>query len=128
MLEVHDLKAGYGPVEVLHGLSLNVDTGEIVAVLGANGVRAPHRLVIVLAIFAAELSSQNRRERPKGREARLSWTARFMRRSSTPRCRPRAGGYAGGREQSGAGAGVGRRGARVHAAGPRRAVVGRGRE
>ncbi len=38
MLEVTDLHAGYGPFEVLHGLSLNVAAGEIVAVLGANGV------------------------------------------------------------------------------------------
>jgi len=38
MLEVADLHAGYGPFEVLHGVSLNVAAGEIVAVLGANGV------------------------------------------------------------------------------------------
>jgi len=38
MLEVSDLHAGYGPFEVLHGVSLAVAAGEIVAVLGANGV------------------------------------------------------------------------------------------
>lgn len=37
MLEVTDLHAGYGPFQVLHGLSLHVAEGEIVAVLGANG-------------------------------------------------------------------------------------------
>jgi branched-chain amino acid transport system ATP-binding protein len=37
MLEVTDLHAGYGAFEVLHGLSLTVAEGEIVAVLGANG-------------------------------------------------------------------------------------------
>jgi branched-chain amino acid transport system ATP-binding protein len=36
-IEVEDVVAGYGPVAVLHGLSLTVDQGEIVAVLGANG-------------------------------------------------------------------------------------------
>jgi branched-chain amino acid transport system ATP-binding protein len=38
MLEVENLHAGYGPFEVLHGVSLSVAAGEIVAVLGANGV------------------------------------------------------------------------------------------
>jgi branched-chain amino acid transport system ATP-binding protein len=37
MLEVRGLTAGYGPVEVLHEISLRVDAGEIVAVLGPNG-------------------------------------------------------------------------------------------
>ena len=38
MLEVANLSAGYGQLEVLHGVSLNLAQGEIVAVLGANGV------------------------------------------------------------------------------------------
>jgi branched-chain amino acid transport system ATP-binding protein len=38
MLKVHDLVAGYGGVQVLRGISLEVSAGEIVAVLGANGV------------------------------------------------------------------------------------------
>ncbi|MBI0534394.1 ABC transporter ATP-binding protein [Roseomonas sp. KE2513] len=38
MLEVRGLRAGYGQVEVLRGLDMAVATGEIVAVLGANGV------------------------------------------------------------------------------------------
>jgi branched-chain amino acid transport system ATP-binding protein len=37
LLEVADLHAGYGPVEVLHGLSFDVAEGEIVVILGANG-------------------------------------------------------------------------------------------
>ena len=37
MLEVHGLKAGYGPLQVLHGVDLEVGPGEIVAILGANG-------------------------------------------------------------------------------------------
>ena len=37
MLEVKHLKAGYGPIKVLHGLDFDVDEGEIVVILGANG-------------------------------------------------------------------------------------------
>jgi len=37
LLEVGGLHAGYGPVEVLHGIDLTVATGEVVVVLGANG-------------------------------------------------------------------------------------------
>ena len=37
MLEVEQLGAGYGGMEVLHGISLRVDAGEIVSLLGANG-------------------------------------------------------------------------------------------
>ena len=38
MLEVRGLRAGYGAMEVLRGLEMAVAAGEIVAVLGANGV------------------------------------------------------------------------------------------
>ncbi|MCY3786271.1 MAG: ABC transporter ATP-binding protein [bacterium] len=37
LLEVDGLVSGYGSLEVLHGISLNVAEGEIVSVLGANG-------------------------------------------------------------------------------------------
>ena len=37
LLEVRGLRAGYGIVEVLFGLDLEVDAGEVVVVLGANG-------------------------------------------------------------------------------------------
>lgn len=36
-LVVTDLRAGYGRIEVLHGLSLQVAAGDYVAVVGANG-------------------------------------------------------------------------------------------
>ena len=37
LLELRDVEARYGPVQVLHGVSLEVGAGEIVAVLGGNG-------------------------------------------------------------------------------------------
>ena len=38
MLEIRGLHAGYGSVEILRGIDLDVGQGEIVAVLGSNGV------------------------------------------------------------------------------------------
>ena len=37
MLIVRNLRAGYGRIEALHGVSLSVRHGEIVAIVGANG-------------------------------------------------------------------------------------------
>lgn len=37
LLEVTDLRAGYGALNVLHDVSLTVEAGEIVVILGANG-------------------------------------------------------------------------------------------
>ena len=37
LLQIDDLASGYGRVEVLRGVSLNVNAGEIVALLGSNG-------------------------------------------------------------------------------------------
>lgn len=36
-LELRDLRVRYGNVEALHGISISVEQGEIVAILGANG-------------------------------------------------------------------------------------------
>jgi branched-chain amino acid transport system ATP-binding protein len=37
MLVIENLRSGYGRIEALHGVSLNVAQGEIVALVGANG-------------------------------------------------------------------------------------------
>lgn len=37
MLNVVGLRAAYGDVEVVHGISFSVDSGEIVTIIGANG-------------------------------------------------------------------------------------------
>jgi branched-chain amino acid transport system ATP-binding protein len=37
LLKVDKLRAGYGPIDVLHELSLEVNHGEIVSIIGANG-------------------------------------------------------------------------------------------
>ena len=37
LLRVDNLTARYGPIEALHGISLEVNAGELVAIVGANG-------------------------------------------------------------------------------------------
>jgi branched-chain amino acid transport system ATP-binding protein len=37
LLELQNVEASYGPIRALHGVSLSVDEGQVVAVLGANG-------------------------------------------------------------------------------------------
>jgi branched-chain amino acid transport system ATP-binding protein len=37
VLEIQDLHAGYGDLEVLHGVNLSVEDGDVVSVVGANG-------------------------------------------------------------------------------------------
>src|ERR1700681_3217323 len=37
LLELEDVRAGYGPTSVLHGVSLSVQEGEVVSLLGATG-------------------------------------------------------------------------------------------
>ena len=41
MLEVKDLHVNYGAVHALNGISLHVDDGEIVSLIGANGAAKP---------------------------------------------------------------------------------------
>ena len=47
LLEVDELRAGYGPIEVLHGISLNVGDGEVVTVVGANGAGKTSTLLCI---------------------------------------------------------------------------------
>jgi branched-chain amino acid transport system ATP-binding protein len=37
MLDVRDLTCGYGPIEVIHGVSIHVSSGQFVSVIGRNG-------------------------------------------------------------------------------------------
>jgi branched-chain amino acid transport system ATP-binding protein len=37
LLEIRDLHAGYGKMEILHGVSLKVEAGQIVSIIGPNG-------------------------------------------------------------------------------------------
>ena len=53
LLDVRDLQAGYGPINVLHGLSLTVQPGEIVAMIGANGAGKTTTLMCLSGVVKA---------------------------------------------------------------------------
>ena len=53
LLSVSALHAGYGSVEVLHGVSLTVAEGEIVTVLGANGAGKSTTLMTICGAVPA---------------------------------------------------------------------------
>ncbi len=50
LLQIEDLHAGYGPVDVLKGISLEVGAGEIVTVLGANGAGKSTTLMTICGV------------------------------------------------------------------------------
>ena len=50
MLEVHELEAGYGPIRALDRVSLEVQEGELVAIIGANGAGKTTLLMAISGI------------------------------------------------------------------------------
>ena len=47
-LELRDLRVSYGKVEALHGISVHVEQGEIVTILGANGAGKTTTLTTII--------------------------------------------------------------------------------
>ena len=60
MLEVRDLEVSYGKLRAVQGVSLDVDEGEIVALIGANGAGKSSTMHAICGI-----------ERPSGGEIRF---------------------------------------------------------
>jgi branched-chain amino acid transport system ATP-binding protein len=52
LLQVRNLRCGYGSLEVVHGVSLHVCAGEIVGLLGANGVGKSSLLKSIVGLLA----------------------------------------------------------------------------
>ena len=50
LLTVDKLRSGYGPINVLHDISLSVHAGEIVAMIGANGAGKTTTLMTIAGI------------------------------------------------------------------------------
>ena len=57
LLDVRDLEAGYGAINVLHRISLTVEPGEIVAMIGANGAGKTTTLMCLSGIVKARAGS-----------------------------------------------------------------------
>ena len=79
LLQLEGVRAGYGPIEVLKGINLAVDEGEIVAVLGANGAGKSTMLMTISGlnqcrsgriVFGGELAPKMHERLAEGRAGR----------------------------------------------------------
>jgi branched-chain amino acid transport system ATP-binding protein len=50
LLELRDVAAGYGPIQILHGVSLRVDRQEIVAIIGPNGAGKSTTFKVIMGL------------------------------------------------------------------------------
>jgi branched-chain amino acid transport system ATP-binding protein len=57
MLELKDVVASYGSGDVLKGISLNVDAGEVVAIVGANGAGKTTIMRVITGLLRARSGS-----------------------------------------------------------------------
>ncbi len=51
LLTLHEVSAGYGAVQILHGVSLHVDEGEIVSVIGPNGAGKSTTFKVIMGLI-----------------------------------------------------------------------------
>ncbi|MBI4691220.1 MAG: ABC transporter ATP-binding protein [Nitrospirae bacterium] len=51
MLELKDIRTSYGPIEALKGISLKIDQGEIVCLIGSNGAGKSTTLMTISGIL-----------------------------------------------------------------------------
>ncbi len=66
LLSVRDLRAGYGETEVLRGVSFDVQEGEIVALVGRNGVGKTTTLRAITGVLDPRGGAVRYRGRPVG--------------------------------------------------------------
>ncbi|RKK05924.1 ATP-binding cassette domain-containing protein [Pseudoroseomonas wenyumeiae] len=66
MLSVRNLHAGYGDTEVLQGIDLDVNQGEVVAIIGANGVGKTTLLRTISGLLAPTAGSVTFKGQPIG--------------------------------------------------------------
>jgi branched-chain amino acid transport system ATP-binding protein len=57
ILEVHDLKAGYGGTQILQGVDFTIGRGEIVAIIGRNGVGKSTLMKTLIGLLPAKQGS-----------------------------------------------------------------------
>ncbi len=54
MIEIKDIKKSFGELEVLHGVSLTINEGEIVSIVGASGAGKTTLLQIIGSLMSAD--------------------------------------------------------------------------
>lgn len=69
MLEVNDLHAYYGKSHILHGVDFNVKEGEIVSLLGRNGVGRSTTVKTIMGEIAAQGSVKFKGEEIAGKDS-----------------------------------------------------------
>lgn len=57
ILAIDKLRAGYGPIDALHDISIDVNEGEIVAMIGANGAGKTSTLMSISGMLKARAGS-----------------------------------------------------------------------
>ena len=63
LLAIDTVCAGYGPIRVLHGISLSIDEGEIVTLIGANGAGKSTTLRAISRLIPTQSGSITYREK-----------------------------------------------------------------
>jgi len=66
LLQLEGVRAGYGHVEVLHGVSLAVPEGQIVAIVGPNGAGKTTLMCAVMGLLACNAGAVEYRGAPAG--------------------------------------------------------------
>ena len=56
LLEVEDIHAGYGKLEILRGVSLRVEAGQVVSIIGPNGAGKSTVFKTLFGLLPAALS------------------------------------------------------------------------
>jgi len=67
MLKINEINAGYGDLQALWGISLQVNEGELVALVGPNGAGKTTTLRVITGLLEAESGSIIFRDRPLGK-------------------------------------------------------------
>ena len=57
LLAIDKLRAGYGPIDALHDISIDVNEGEIVAMIGANGAGKTSTLMSISGVLKTRAGS-----------------------------------------------------------------------
>ena len=76
LLEIEGLRAGYGKVEVLHGVNLVVPEGRMVAIVGPNGAGKTTLMGAVMGLLPRTGGSVRYRDAPAGTTEALVTRAR----------------------------------------------------